>query len=105
MKEGVVAALVFHDDGSVGGVYTDEALGYLRDLAPDGRVVVERASRVEFDNEQQGWVATVPGNVAARYHPCRCSTGDCPRAKVVLGPFATRAEALDAEVEHLERTI
>ena len=65
-------------DGTLQYVYTDDLVG-----AFDGDVVVRRASHVEPSNG--GWCADLS-----------------PVAGPVLGPFVTRAEALDKEREWLD---
>jgi hypothetical protein len=62
----------------VTALYSDE----LRELG--GTLRVHRASDVEWDDAAQGWVATI------RTGPTR------------LGPYATREDALAAEVEFLQ---
>lgn len=70
---------------------------YSDDLRELGNALhVERASDVEWDDEAQGWYATI-----------HCDRGDwMPMRKafapVILGPFTTREEALAAEVAHIQ---
>ena len=53
------ATLVFQPDGTVRGLYT-EAI----DLSSLGRLVVKRASRIEFNDDRQAWeVRTVRGRL------------------------------------------
>ena len=66
-------------DGCVTGIY-DERL----DLAGLGRVVISRASMVEPDGQGRWWA-----DLALSGGP-------------VLGPFARRSEALDAERRWIE---
>lgn len=71
----------------------------LRELG--GTLHVERASNVEWDDREQGWVATIlPQHGASCYNDydhtiCYCDND-------VLGPFMTREEALAAEVTFLQ---
>jgi hypothetical protein len=74
--------LIVQPNGDVTALYSDE----LRELG--GTMHVERASDVEWDNNAQGWIATIHGD----YFP------PCTR----LGPFATREEALAAEVAFIQ---
>lgn len=50
MNSGMVASLVFTTDGTGHGLYS-EAI----DLTRLGRLRIERATTVEFDNRQQVW--------------------------------------------------
>jgi hypothetical protein len=70
---------------------------------------VARASDVEWDNEAQGWFATI----RPRYVACDCGSDMphvhhqlCARLKpngvTLLGPFPTRDEALRAEVAFIQ---
>jgi hypothetical protein len=61
-------------DGTVIAVYTDTV-----DLRMLGHVRAVRASAVEWDVSRQAWTARI------------LATGE------ILGPFATRGEAVDAE--------
>jgi hypothetical protein len=61
-------------DGTVVAVYTDTI-----DLRAVGHLRAVRASAVEWDERRQAWFARI------------LSTGE------VLGPFATRAEAVEVE--------
>jgi hypothetical protein len=65
-------------DGSVCGIYDDELAG----LFGEGQAHITRASRVEPTADGQ-WTADMAGGP-------------------VLGPFALRGEALQAEVEFLK---
>ena len=67
-------AYEFHPDGRVYGLYSDRV-----DLRALGRVRAERGSHVEWDDEDQGWYATI---VASRER---------------LGPFLQRSEAVTIE--------
>ena len=71
--------IIIGTDGTVRFIYTDDLVG----LLGEGRARTARASRVEPGPE--GWTA----NLAPVNGP-------------VLGPFALRQEALDAEVQWLE---
>ena len=53
-----LATLMFRPNGTVGGLYTETI-----DLSTLGKLRVERASHIEFDNEQQAWRVTVEGKV------------------------------------------
>ena len=77
-------------------LYSDE----LRELG--GTLRVKRASDVEWNDGAQGWVADIRGD---RTKPCTCDVlpdERCPRAETRLGPFATREEALKAEVDFIQ---
>ena len=65
-------------DGVVRYIHSDEAVRLAAGL---GRPVINRASHVEYDNEKGGWTADMS--------PLGSST--------ILGPFATRDEALARE--------
>jgi hypothetical protein len=69
-------------DGTVIAVYTDTV-----DLRALGHVRAVRASVVEWDESRQAWTARI------------LATGD------VLGPFATRIEAVEAERAVLARRL
>lgn len=70
----MIDAFRFFPDGTVVGLYTDTI-----DLRLLGHVRACRASRVEWDEAAQAWTATL------------AATGER------LGPFQTRAGAVDAE--------
>lgn len=71
-------------NGKASFVYDDALHATLGKL---GRVSITRASNVEYDHERGGWMAdlapTLPGHI--------------------LGPFASRTEALDEERDAIER--
>ena len=66
-------------DGNLIGLYTDSVP--LRGL---GKLDVERASNVEFDNTQQGWTITLADGTT------------------LPGVFPTREAALSCEVSHVQ---
>ena len=74
------------ETGKFGAIYADALRPYFDAL---GQSVTQRASDVEPDGD--GWSASIREWV--------------PNGTVVLGPFPTRAEALAAEVEYLERVL
>jgi hypothetical protein len=84
----VTRELVFDigPDGVVRYIHSDEAVRLAGDL---GRPVIRRASHVEYDNDRGGWTA----DMAPLGVP------------VILGPYATREEALAREhtwlIEHM----
>lgn len=67
--------------GEVTGIYSDKLAPILREM---GKTKVRRASHVEPTEDGQGWTADMT-----------------PVGGPVLGPFALRQEALDAEVAWL----
>jgi hypothetical protein len=71
-------------DGIVRYIHSDEAVRLAADL---GRPVISRASHVEYDNEKGAWTADMS--------PLRPG--------LVLGPYATREEALECEHTWLMR--
>ncbi len=68
--------------GSLGCLYQDDL-----DLTQLGHLTVRRASRVEFDNAQQGWTIELMSGLK------------------FSNVFPTRQAALDAEVKYLNRRI
>jgi len=74
------------ETGTFGAIYSDALRQYFDDL---GHSVTQRASDVEPDGD--GWTASIRAWV--------------PGGAVVLGPFNTRSEALEAEVSHLESVL
>ncbi len=68
----------------VTALYSDE----LRELG--GTLRIKRASDVEWDDTAQGWVVDI--------RPSKTGGWPLPR----LGPFATRDEALKAEVDYIQ---
>ena len=65
-------------DGIARYIHSDEAMRLTASLGPPS---IKRASFVEYDNERGGWIADM--------YPIG--------SPVILGPFATRKEALDRE--------
>ena len=65
-------------DGVIRGLYTDDVPWKVL-----GRIQVRRASTVEFDETGQGWIVTIL------------------ETREILGPFARRRDAIDAEVAWL----
>jgi hypothetical protein len=65
-------------DGIVRYIHSDEAVRLAAGLS---RPVIKRASNVEYDNERAGWTADMSPLGSA----------------VILGPYATREEALERE--------
>lgn len=81
--------LTFGDDGSLGFVYADELLPIVKDVVVPGTLEITRASDVEF--EDGAWVPRIRAWV--------------PGGAVCLGGFDTRAKAVAAEVQYLERAL
>jgi hypothetical protein len=80
--------LVIHPDGTAETIYDDRLLPVLTGL---GRLAVRRASHVEPVTEGRftvGWQADLS-----------------PVGGPVLGPFASRREALEAETKWLRRSL
>lgn len=94
--------IVFEEDGTATAIYSDGLAEYLRDLSPDGTIVVRRASSVEFDSDLQGWVVFVNGSVGER--GVLCAEKKTPGINQPGGCCAhpTREAALAAEVAYLE---
>lgn len=76
-----MARLVFDTDGTVRCIHSDAAQEIMQAI---GKVTIKRASHVEPDSDGR-WPADMG-----------------PSGGPVLGPFATRTEALSREVEWLE---
>lgn len=103
MSESKELDVIVNEDGSVRFIYDDA----LAELIPPGYTCpIQRASHVEYDNALNGWTADMrpalelmtPQQVAA-FGPIEMAAC-CP--PLTLGPFATRAEALAAEVAWLK---
>jgi hypothetical protein len=78
--------LVIDNAGTITLIYADD----LQAVMETGTVTIRRASHVEpMDGGAMGW----------------WSADLSPVGGPVLGPFKTRAEALAAEVEYLEREV
>ena len=75
--------LLIKPDGNVETLYTEQI-----DLRALGDLHVERASNVEFDDDEQGWRVLYPNNTI-----------------MLEEVFTTRQEALDAEVRHLQKQL
>lgn len=73
--------LFIQPDGQIKCLYTD-----LIDLSRFGKLHVERASHVEFDDIKQTWTVRLAGS-----------------GKVIGDGFESRQEALDFEVDYLNR--
>ena len=78
--------IVFDCDGTAGALYADALAPLFTHL---GHAATRRASDVEPDGA--GWTATIRAWV--------------PGGSLAFGPYATRAEALAAEVAYLERVL
>ena len=76
-------------DGSIHFIYDDR----LRGLLNQGQAAITRASQVE------------PGDPAKGQNPLQWYADMAPSAGETLGPFGTRQEALDAEVEWLNANV
>ena len=74
------------DRGTVGAIYSDAVMSYLREVTADTKT--RRASDVEPD-EAGGWTATMRPWIGG----------------ITLGSFPTRAAALEAEVNYLRRVL
>lgn len=81
--------LVFDEDGAVHFVYDDVLLPIVKALVTPGTLEITRASDVEF--EDGAWVPRIRAWV--------------PGGAVCLGGFETRAQAVAAEVQYLERAL
>jgi hypothetical protein len=68
---------------TITGIYSDNTASVLREM---GKTKVRRMSHVEPTDDGQGWTADMSPTGTA----------------LVLGPFSTRQEALDAEVAWLK---
>lgn len=80
--------------GTITALYDDTLAGI------PGTKHVERVSDVEWDNDAQGWFASIRGDMTKE---CTCvSAPPCARSKTLLGPFPTRDEALRAEIEFIQ---
>ena len=79
--------LIFHHDGTVGFIFSDDLAAVARELVQDGHLEIRRASDVEPSGE--GWRAVM-----------RPWAGGAD-----LGVFPTRAEALAAEIAHLREVM
>lgn len=93
-----MATLHIKPDGVIEGVYSDT----FADLLNQGEVSIRRASHVEPGRDNQGepcWFADLSPFLRDR-DPLHVSSKDD-----ILGPFYTRKEALDNEVEWLEKQL
>lgn len=80
--------LLIDPSGQIAFIHDDDVAIALAEL---GILVTKRASHVEPDSDHPGkWMADMTP-----------STG----TKVVLGPFDTRREALQAEIEYLRKVL
>ena len=73
-----------NQDGSLTGLHDDFLAGL-------GESSLQRASRVEFDHDRQGWTVQILIGPTA--------------GKFLAGVFARRADAISAEIEHLNNLI
>ena len=76
-----VIELLIDLSGDVRCLYTE-----VIDLSQLGELHVERASHVEFDDENQTWTVRLPNN-----------------GKVIGTGFKSRRDAINHEVEHLNK--
>ena len=102
-SQGVVAphVVTFHADGSFGAIYSDDLAELLRELGP-----TETTRISDVEPEGDGWMVWIRGWVHARL--TGCLIGSCLASKRgyrLGGRFATRAEALAAEVRYLEAVL
>lgn len=81
-------------DGTVRTLYTDRI--NLRDF---GTLDVKRASNVEYDNKEEGWVVTLSDGRFIARDPHRSKWVSHEWIKYV---FETREDALAAEVDYLQ---
>ena len=79
-------------DGEIKTIYSDEILPHLNNI---GKVIIKRATHVEFDNNSGFWRATTAD----------LGEDNFTTPGVEIAVTKTRKEAIDREIEFLRRNL